>query len=564
MKLVRTYSRYWRVNRSRHEATELALAIRALRKLAGHLGRNVKPVAWAGMAEDDGRTILLDPAPLMGTYPIPHGRFDVLAGRVIREGLASLEWTEWVLGRAAAALAGLPSLHKAFLMALAYAFEHLFIRFLEKKPVFDRYLDRYLEGLLAGETRDPGLPPSPGSLAAAWLSLTMGKGVDERSHPDTVDVLAALDGAAGELRWIAGEPVPGRRREARAEFYVRALRGLYDEVISRWDIFEPGDEEDAVNLRDEAAPPGELPEPEEGEEEEKGESEAAETGGLSPELAEEVERILEEGDQDLSRQVSLAVADPEARAMPTRFRKGRALSSVRPDPLTVARLRRIFARREDALARARRRRFVRGLSEGQVDARRLFRVGLDGRVFRARENPGDDERLSLSIVADASASMSGKGVEKPWQAAERVFVSLAEAARGFEAELSILGYCEEEKICTLTELYSGGRFYTLVPAGRTPSGQAILAAASRLGSRGPGRSILVHVTDGASNCGLPLSEARDFCRKRGIEMYTVGIGMNPQTRDFLLASLPEGSVFFMKDVRFLAEGLERLFRKTLL
>ena len=47
-------------------------------------------------------------------------------------------------------------------------------------------------------------------------------------------------------------------------------------------------------------------------------------------------------------------------------------------------------------------------------------------------------------------------------------------------------------------------------------------------------------------------------------MYTVGIGMNPQTRDFLLASLPEGSVFFMKDVRFLAEGLERLFRKTLL
>ena len=60
MKKPRVYSRYWRKNRSRHEATEFALALRALRKVAGHLGQNVKPVFWDGMVQDNDSVIVVD------------------------------------------------------------------------------------------------------------------------------------------------------------------------------------------------------------------------------------------------------------------------------------------------------------------------------------------------------------------------------------------------------------------------------------------------------------------------------------------------------------------------
>lgn len=69
---VASYSKYWRINRSRGEAAELALALRAMRKVTGHIGPNVKPVFWKGMAEDENRFIILDPETVKDNYPIPH------------------------------------------------------------------------------------------------------------------------------------------------------------------------------------------------------------------------------------------------------------------------------------------------------------------------------------------------------------------------------------------------------------------------------------------------------------------------------------------------------------
>ena len=54
-------SEFWRKNTSPNEAVELANVLRALRKVAGHLGRNVGVIEYAGMSQRQGAGIVLDP-----------------------------------------------------------------------------------------------------------------------------------------------------------------------------------------------------------------------------------------------------------------------------------------------------------------------------------------------------------------------------------------------------------------------------------------------------------------------------------------------------------------------
>ena len=103
-----TYSRYWRRNVSQHPPTELGLSLRALRKVAAHLGKNVKPVFWKGMQATDTNSITLDPDVVDRAYPIPSKTFDILVGQVVHEGLSSLEWREWVVGKVQQGVPDLP------------------------------------------------------------------------------------------------------------------------------------------------------------------------------------------------------------------------------------------------------------------------------------------------------------------------------------------------------------------------------------------------------------------------------------------------------------------------
>ena len=59
--LCKVYSKYWRRDISPHKSTELALVLKALRKVANHIGRNVKPILWAGMADPESSAVLISP-----------------------------------------------------------------------------------------------------------------------------------------------------------------------------------------------------------------------------------------------------------------------------------------------------------------------------------------------------------------------------------------------------------------------------------------------------------------------------------------------------------------------
>ena len=348
-------------------------------------------------------------------------------------------------------------------------------------------------------------------------------------------------------------PCLSAKRERRIELYLDMWSGVC-EIISKWEKFQLNP--DVVKLFDEAGPKAELPDIKEAEEE----LEELATGALEWDLGEEVRSIMEEGETGLTRDIAVAVHDPESRPIETVINRGSIRSNVRPDELQIRRIRRIFREQETLIRRSRRRNIRRGLIEGKIDPRRLYRVPINERVFKNKQAPGSDYLWQICIVADASASMADKGeIQKPWYIAETTFAAIAAAATGFRNVLDIYAYSAEKNICTLTRLWHGGELYSVIPTGRTPSGQAIMAAATLLGkkiNRKQKKNMIIHITDGAANCGLRLSDAVEYSHSNNIEVYTIGCGCTPQTRGFLRESFPVGHVYFMKDISYLSEGLE--------
>jgi Mg-chelatase subunit ChlD len=518
------------------------------------------------MAGSEEGALLLSPDLVRGRYPVHGDTMDLLVAQVARQGMGSAEWGEWVGKKAMEAAKDAPEEVRGFLAALLETAEDLYVAARAEGQVWRSYLEKAW-ALEAEPLRDPALPPSPESLARVWRDRALFGRTPDNLHFLHDDLLPLLDHAAEQIPKTAALPNQTSRREARALLYsglfVRICRAL-----AEWERFLPG--EDAVNLHDEAAPQGDLEEPledgepetREPEEEEKERSKLP--GELPQELAEDVAALMEDEEADLTRSIAVAVRDPEAGQMETVFRRGAAKTTVRPDPLQVRRLRRLFQEQETLIRQAKRRKVRRGLTGGVLDQRRLYRVPMDGRAFKHRQAPGKEHAWRIVVVADASASMSGRpGETKPWSAAEKCFVSLAEAAKGSRNLVDIYAYNEDRRVCGLTLLNHGGELHSVMPGGRTPSGQAIVAAAMRSRHR-ENRTLLIHITDGASNCGMRMGEAVRYCERNGIDIYTIGCGCNRQTRDFLREFFPPGRILFLKDIGRLAQGIERLFRNTIL
>jgi hypothetical protein len=567
--IPKSYSKFWRINRSGHEAMELALGLRAVRKVAGYIGRNVKPIFWKGMAKNESRFILLDPDLINGTYPIPHKTYDLLVGQVVLEGLLAMEFYEWVKERTLGSLSMVNNHTRPYIEPMIRGAENIYVNELARNRIWSLYLMDYFSYILSRNFRDPALPPTPESVFVLWQKKSILNQVPGKHHPYYDDLLEFLESYLKKVGSIAWQPVMSRRREDRIKLYVEMGHDI-EKIISQWESFLLNPE--AVDFYDEDGPKGkpDFEENEEGEVEAGEPVNAEEARGLDPELAEDVSIIL---DEKKSRVFSVAVAvdEPGARPMETRVEKGRVVADMAPDEVQVRRMRKLFKKQEILIRQIRRSCVRRGLAEGKLDALRLYRVPMDGKVFKNNQIPGPDHFWQICIVADASASMSGKDepaeekerLRRPWEIAEKSFVSLATAAQGYGNLLDIYAYREERNVCILTHLYHGKNLYSVSPSGRTPSGQAIMAVGILLNQKYK-KSMIVHITDGAANCGLSMGTALDFCRKHKIEVFTLGCGCNRQTRDFLKEFFSPGHLYFLKSIHDLAEGLEYLLRQKIL
>ncbi|MDI6776104.1 MAG: vWA domain-containing protein [Syntrophales bacterium] len=560
----KAYSRYWRKNYSRHEATELATVLTAMRKVAGHIGINVKPVFWRGMSASPDNSIVLEPAEVRGMYPVPFRKIDLLVGQVVREAFGCIEWGDWVKDQVKQRRSPLPEGLKDYLSSFISVVEDLYIAELVRPTVWHLYLSKYWGFLIRKRERDPSLPPTAASLASIWRGMVFFQTLPDNLHHYYDDLIEILLEYSQTIRELKGLSTLAERRNRRVEIYLEMWDRICS-IIEEWEKFVPSP--DGVNIQDEAAPKVKTPEALREEKEEnpdRDDNKEEEPAGLDEELAAQISFKLDEGESDLTQHISVAVEDPQAKAMNTSFTRAVAKCNVSADQSQVERLKRIFQRQKALIRRARIKGIIRGVDMGKIDARRLYRVPLDGKIFKRKDISGSDYSWNISIVADASASMAGRGItDRAWTVAEQTFVSLTEAAKGFFNRLEVFGYQEQTRQCNLVRLYQGGELYTIIPTGQTPTGQAIIAAAMLM-KRNDKRKLIIHITDGAANCGLNVVDALEYCQKNRIELITIGCGCNLQTRQFLLERYPRGTVYLMDDIRNLPEGLENLFRDRLL
>ncbi len=139
-------------------------------------------------------------------------------------------------------------------------------------------------------------------------------------------------------------------------------------------------------------------------------------------------------------------------------------------------------------------------------------------MFQARQTL-PDLSWDITLLIDASASMRGM----KWRIVEGTVASLHRALSGSRGRFQVYAYFETDGICMISSLVKDGRFHSAVPAGRTASGQAIIAAGLLMPDTRR-RKLLVHITDGESNLGCPVGYGIGFCRSRGIPLVTLGCG----------------------------------------
>ncbi|MFA5906069.1 MAG: VWA domain-containing protein, partial [Desulfobacula sp.] len=88
--------------------------------------------------------------------------------------------------------------------------------------------------------------------------------------------------------------------------------------------------------------------------------------------------------------------------------------------------------------------------------------------------------------------------------------------------------------CMLTELYAKGNFYTVRPHGKTASGEVIKTMIRKSKDKRK-KPVFIHITDGASNWGCPVTEAISLCKKNRALLLTIGVNCNEENRKLLEA-----------------------------
>ncbi|WP_155316225.1 vWA domain-containing protein [Desulfosarcina alkanivorans] len=513
------------------------------------------------MVENDNRSILLDVEEIRGEYPVSSDVFDILVGKVAFESLATSEWRDWVIDKTMAQAFCKEQLVTKYMTSIVVAAEDIYLHQLFRSSIWSLYLSRYWRSMLERNSRDPNLPPSPTSLANAWRFEAIFGIRTKRMHHYYHHPLKILRQHTDGLRAVVNLSALSQRRIRRSELYAKIWRQLA-EAFAEWETFQ--DFPDAVEFFDESALQGDSCEEADQQDDD---SKQAEQSACKRD-DDFMDRIKEAVDHhqpsDLTRAIALAIEDPEAAEMETVIKHGLSISDVQPDTVQMLRFQNLFSTHRHQLRGLQKKITRKRLAEGKIDARRLHHALLDGRIFKKKERADFDGSWHICIVADASASMGKKtNGGRPWQIAEKTFASLISAGLKFENRIDIYAYCEDGGVCVMTRLFYDNTLYTAIPKGRTPSGQAIVAAAMSLDSRYRNR-MLVHISDGAANCGINMGLAIDYCRSTDVDLFAIGCGCNIQTKDFLQGYFASGQLCFIDDIVSLPTAIEGQLRLRML
>ncbi|WP_244549260.1 vWA domain-containing protein [Desulfatibacillum alkenivorans] len=500
-------SGFWRKNTSCIEAEELANLLRALRKAAGHIGPNVGVIEYSGMSHGEAASIVIDPALVMGEYPVPPKTVDAAVGLTVHEAFHKTEWSEKVWKLLSPDFAALPGMSRVAFQKIVHTGEDIYVDLLADRSVLGRYTsgvrNRVLEEAESRLNREK--PTLEALIHLWWASVWTVQDVDAM-NPAYEKGLEILQNLTGNLKSLPDRRAGVLQRcQERAALYKNAwaalegaLRGL--SIQDKRLLWAPA-AVSSVNAQDAPLP--------------------AETkkGSLDAELRRDVEVSLAQGSADITPIIRSIVGPDNPDVAPiSRWDFNIAAHPV-IDRKTVGRLRAVFANY------AERQKIVsRGLASGRIDRRRLYRAPINGRCFRQVDSmPSED--WNVTLLLDATGSMRGG----KWRMVENTVGNMHKALSGSQNRLGAWAYFEMDGICMMSRLISGRNLLSVPPSGQTASGQAIIAAAYFM-PKDKRRKLLIHVTDGESNFGVDASCGINYCRQQNINLVTIGCGVKDRSR----------------------------------
>ncbi|MCX5851414.1 MAG: VWA domain-containing protein [Deltaproteobacteria bacterium] len=531
-------SEYWRRNISSVESAELANLLRALRKVAGLLGANAGRVEYAGMSGGDGAAIIIDPATVMGRYPVPPGKVDEVAGLVIHEALHRIEWSDRVWELMEPDFSRTSGLSLVGLQKLIHTAEDIYVDSVVEHSILGLYTDRTRRNLCAA-MQSPSWhgEVSLDMLLFLWWSSSWGESHIRETADSYREPCALLKDLSEKIRKIsrASQSVTARCA-LRAELYRTAWNDIHP-LVASWKIVDKKLHWYESTAQVESSGTRNKPQP-------------AALAPLSPLLVREIETRLAATSSDITPLILSVVGQEHAEVVPTSRWDFNIPAHPVVDRRLVGRLKAVFQNYA-----ARRTMVSRGLAGGKIDRRRLYRASVTGRCFKAVESlPSPD--WNVTFLMDASGSMRGK----KWRIVENTVANIAKALLGNTHHLQAYAYFEMDGVCMISRLIKERRLLSVPPNGQTASGQALIAAALFM-PRHPGRKLLIHVTDGESNLGCDVRYGIDYCGKLNIHLVTLGCGCKDRSA---MINQYGKTIQFVDHFGQLPQAVERLLKWTFL
>lgn len=528
-------SEYWRKNTSHLEGPELANVLRALHKVAGHIGPNVGRIEWAGMSQNGNGCIVLDPGMVTGRYPVPCSKFDYLVGLVAHEAIHRIEWSDLVWKRVEDACRGMRMIEKIIFHKIIYTGEDIYVDYVSEKSVLGEYtrVARRVAMELARRSLNTS-SVTVDNLVLLWHRSAFG--VNGSSPSERYKrPLGLLKDLAGELRGLSRsvKGVTGRC-ELRSRLYhdtwekIKGLIGSW-EVMDKtllWYPEDPGAQKKMGLLQSKPSQP------------------------LRSELVRDVEERLAANSSDITPIIRNAVGDDNEDVVPTSRWDFNIPAHPVVDRKLVSRLKAVFQQYAE-----RRTVLNRGLDYGRVDRRRLYRAPISGCCFFEKQRVANLD-WNVCLLVDASGSMRGP----KWRMVEGALGTIHKAFRGFRNRLQAYAYFEVEGVCMISSLVNGNKILSVPPNGQTASGQAIIAAANFM-PRDTRKRFLIHITDGKTNFGCNVKCGIDYCRAQDIHLVTLGVACKDREA---MENQYGRAIQFLDHFGQLPAALEMLLRWTLL
>lgn len=516
------YSEFWRRDKSPIEPIELAKLLVGMRKMASFVGRNVGDIIWSGMEVENA--IALDPTPIMGKYPVSAARVDLMTGLTIQEAFKKTEWSERARDLAKERITLPPHYEYKFNLFIELC-ERVYVDSLSNRNVFGYYTEVARRWRIIKNAKELISPPTVSEMMHLWWKLAADRDPDlfragytdrsvgglvergtlDKFYTKPIDLLNTIVVGLRECPNIRGV---AERVEHRVGLYL----SIWPELLG-YIRFWPGDRGDRFLVPDTCD-----------DDTAKEDEQRKAVKATIVSYAQLIERAIPNKKRDFTEELKNAVLDPDE-VVRIEGSDIVMLASDKVDPDLLPKLERVVRQ-----AAERRSIFNRGLKSGKIHRRRLYRAQTTGAVFQQKQNEFE-LRADVVLLVDATGSMADP---TKWDKTETIYQTLFTAIQKYNKNARIFGYNEVKQACRITELYRGGRLMTILPHGKTASGEAIIATAmsTRTSNR---KRLMIHITDGASNWGCGVDSAIAYCRKNAVSLITLGIGCSPSGKTSLKA-----------------------------